>query len=69
MPVAIAVAGIKQSDLDAGDTSNIIWTAASARTMHTLTGLESGGEYAFAIAAGRGSQWRSWTALARGTPN
>ena len=62
------VAGIKQSDWDANDFSNLIWTAAESSGMHTLSGLDSGAEYVFAVAAGRGSEWSAWTALARGTP-
>ena len=61
------VAGIKQSDWDAGDFSGLIWTAASGNDTHTVSGLDSGAEYVFAVAAGRGSEWSAWTALARGT--
>ena len=61
------VAGIKQTDWDAGDFSNLIWTAASGSNTHTVSGLDSGAEYVFAVAAGRGSEWSAWTALARGT--
>ena len=61
------VAGIKQSDWDAGDFSGLIWTAASSNTMHTVSGLDSGAEYVFAVAAGRGSEWSGWTDLVRGT--
>ena len=63
------VAGIKQSDWDAGDFSGLIWTAASGSTMHTVSGLDSGAEYVFAVAAGRGAEWSGWTGLVRGTPN
>ena len=64
------VAGIKQSDLDAGDmSSSLIWTAASGADTHTVSGLDSGAEYVFAVAAGRGAEWSGWTGLARGTPN
>ena len=62
------VAGIKQSDLDAGNTASLIWTAASGVDTHTVSGLDSGAEYVFAVAAGRGSEWSRWTGLARGTP-
>ena len=62
------VAGIKQSDWDANDFTNLIWTAASSNDTHTLSGLDSGAEYVFAIAAGRAAQWSAWTPLARGTP-
>ena len=61
------IAGIKQTDWDAGDFSNLIWTAASGADTHTVSGLDSGAEYVFAVAAGRGSEWSAWTALARGT--
>ena len=60
------IAGIKQSDLDAGNTGSLIWTAASGRDTHTVSGLDSGAEYVFAVAAGRGSEWSGWTGLARG---
>ena len=64
------IAGIKQSDLDAGDmSSSLIWTAASGRDTHTVSGLDSGAEYVFAVAAGRGDEWSGWTGLARGTAN
>ena len=64
------IAGIKQSDLDAGDmSSSLIWMAASGADTHTLSGLESGAEYVFAVAAGRGSEWSGWTGLVRGRPN
>ena len=63
------VAGIKQSDWDAGDFSNLIWTAAGSNTMHVVSDLDSGAEYVFAVAAGRGDEWSGWTGLVRGTPN
>ena len=63
------IAGIKQSDLDAGSTSSLIWTAADGNDTHTVSGLDSGVEYVFAVAAGRGSEWSGWTGLVRGTPN
>ena len=62
------IAGIKQSDLAAGDSSSLIWTASDSSAMHSLTGLESGAEYVFAVAAGLGAEWSAWTAFARGTP-
>ena len=60
------VAGIKQTDWDAGDFSGLIWTAASSNDTHTVSGLDSGAEYVFAVAAGRGAEWSGWTGLARG---
>ena len=61
------VAGIKQSDWDAGDYSGIIWTAADGSNTHTVSGLDSGAEYVFAVAAGRADQWSAWSPQARGT--
>ena len=67
------VAGIKQSDWDANNFNNLIWEAAQTNAMHTLTGLDSGAEYVFAIAAGHGppqaTRWSAWTSLARGAPD
>jgi len=69
------VAGIKQADWDAGDYSSVIWVRASSNTSHTVTGLDSGAEYVFTVAAGRQAagqdpQWSSWVLpLARVTPN
>ena len=63
------IAGIKQTDLAAGNSASLIWTAANSSSTHTLTGLDSGAEYIFAIAAGLGAEWSAWSALARGTPN
>ena len=62
------VASIKQSDWDANDFSNLIWTAADSNTMHALSGLDIGSEYVFAVVAGRSSQWSAWSPMARGTP-
>ena len=62
------IAGIKQSDLDAGDSASLIWTAADSSGMHTLSGLDSGSEYVFAVSAGLGAEWSAWSALARGRP-
>ena len=61
------IAGIKQSDLDAGNTGSLIWTAASGADTHTVSGLDSGAVYVFAVAAGRGDEWSGWTGLVRGT--
>ena len=51
------IAGIKQSDWDAEDYSNIIWTAASGNDTHAVSGLDSGAVYVFGVAAGRGAEW------------
>ena len=63
------IAGIKQSDWDAEDYSNIIWTAASGNDTHAVSGLDSGAVYVFGVAAGRGSEWSAWSSLERGTPD
>ena len=67
------IAGIKQSDWDANNFNNLIWELAQTNAMHTLTGLDSGAEYVFAVTAGHGppesTRWSAWTPLARGTPN
>ena len=68
------LAGYKQSDLDAGNASVAIWEAARSRSSHTLTGLESGVQYAITINASRVvdgvTEWSGWsTVWATVTPN
>ena len=63
------VAGIKQSDWDAGNYSNVIFTSAMTNSSHSITGLDSGAEYVFAVSAGRGGAWSDWTPLTKVTPN
>ena len=68
------VAGIKQSDWDAGNYSNVIWTQANSNTTHTVTGLDGGAVYAFTVAAGRqapsrAAEWSGWASLVRVTTN
>ena len=67
------IAGIPQTDLDAGNFANLIWTAAQSNTEHTISGVNSGAEYLFAVAAGRtaadgGTEWSAWSSFARWTP-
>ena len=67
------IAGIAQPDLDAGDFANLIWTAAQSNTEHTISGVNSGAEYLFAVAAGRtaadgSTEWSAWSPFARWTP-
>ena len=62
------VAGIKQSDWDAGNYSNVIFTSAQSNS-YSITGLDSGAEYVFAISAGHGGDWSAWTPLIKVTPN
>ena len=67
------IAGIAQPDLDAGDFANLIWTAAQSNTEHTISGVNSGAEYLFAVAAGRtaddgSAEWSAWSSFARWTP-
>ena len=62
------VAGIKQTDWDAGDYSGVIWTAASGASTHTVTGLDAGSLYVFTVAGGNAAdQWGPWAPLARVT--
>ena len=73
LPVAGAtqywVAGIKQSDWDAGDYSGVIWEKAAAGMRHVVWGLDDGSEYVFTVAAGNdANQWGGWAPLARVTP-
>ena len=65
------LAGIKQSDWDAGNYANIIWTETQAPRSHVLIGLSSGDEYVFAVIGGSSvnGPWGTWTALTRVTPN
>ncbi len=63
------VAGIKQSDWDAGNYSNVIFTSAQSNSSYSITGLDSGAEYVFAVSAGRGGAWSDWTPLTKVTPN
>ena len=68
------LAGYKQSDLDAGGASVVIWEAARSRSSHTLTGLESGAQYAITINASRVvdgvTEWSGWsTSWVTVTPN
>ena len=63
------VAGIKQSDWDAGDYSRIIWEGSAEQTQHTVSGLDDGSEYVFTVAGGNdANQWGGWAPLARVTP-
>ena len=67
------IAGIAQPDLDAGNFANLIWTAAQSNTEHTISGVNVGAEYLFAVAAGRtvadgGTEWSAWSSFARWTP-
>lgn len=62
------IAGIKQTDWDAGDYSGVIWTAASGASTHTVTGLDAGSLYVFTVAGGNAAdQWGPWSPLARVT--
>ena len=64
------VAGVKQSDLDAGTPGDsLIWTFAESPDSHTVTGLDSGEVYLFVVIAGDADGWGDWTALQMVTPN
>ena len=80
------IAGIKQTDWDAGDFSGVIWLPATPELVgggpvspfapptptadfrQTLTELEEGSLYAFAVAGGNDANyWGAWSPLARTT--
>lgn len=81
------IAGIKQTDWDAGDFSGVIWLPATPELVggggpvspfapptptadfrQTLTELEEGSLYAFAVAGGNDAgYWGAWSPLARTT--
>ena len=69
------VFGIKQSDAEAGDTSNLAaWTFAERPNVHTITGLESGAAYYFTVTAGRAdadgsNEWSPWAPWVVATPD
>ena len=60
------VAGIKKSDLDAGNVSvgtngTVLWEAASSQTGHTFMGLDAGEVYLFTVTAGNAAnEWSAW---------
>ena len=62
------IAGIKQTDWDAGDFSGVIWEASSGASTHTVAGLDEGSLYAFTVAGGNAAgQWGLWSPLSRVT--
>lgn len=64
------LAGVKVSDWEAGDFSNIIWRATTGQSSDTVTGLTSGAQYAFTVLSGDASSWDStWAPIQRVTPN
>ena len=64
------VAGVKQSDLDAGTANDsLIWTAADNPGSHTVTGLDSGEVYLFVVIAGDADGWGAWTTAQMVTPS
>ncbi len=64
------VAGVKQSDLDAGTlVGNLIWMAATNSDSHTVADLDSGEDYLFVVIAGDADGWGTWTAPKMVTPS
>ena len=59
------VAGISAANLAARNFTLAAWESASGRNTHTVTGLASGVEYIFTIAAGRtangAAEWSAWS--------
>ena len=62
------IAGIKQSELDARNYANVIWTPADSAAMHMVPNLAAGEEYVFTVAAFDGTTWSDWAPLFRYTP-
>ena len=54
------VAGVRKSEHEAGNYDNIIWTAASSNSAHTVTGLTDGEVYLFTVISGNATRWSSW---------
>ena len=64
------VAGVKQSDLDAGTPGDsLTWEFADDSGSHTVADLDSGEEYLFVVIAGDADGWGEWTASQMVTPS
>ncbi len=64
------LAGVKVSDWSARDFSNVIFMATSGQSSHTVTGLDSGEQYAFTVLSGNATSWHTaWTPIQYATPN
>ena len=64
------LAGVKVSDWEAGDFSNMIWRATTGQSSDTVTGLTSGAQYAFTVLSGGANSWDgTWAPIQRVTPN
>ena len=67
------IAGIKQSELDAGTRNDGIWMEAENADSHTVTGLTNGEEYVFLVISGQTMDgvttwYSSWSNRATATP-
>lgn len=63
------VAGVRKSEHEAGNYANIIWTAASSNSAHTVTGLTDGAVYLFTVISGDATRWSSWHRIVEVTVN
>ena len=64
------LAGVKVSDWSANDFSNVIFRATASNSADTVTGLDSGEQYAFTVLSGNASGWDdTWATIVYVTPN
>lgn len=63
------MAGIRKSELDAGNTDNVIFTAADSNSAHTVTGLTDGAVYLFTVISGNATRWSTWHDIIEVTVN
>ena len=64
------LAGVKVSDWQANDFSNVIFRAAASQNSDTVTGLDSGQQYAFTVLSGDANTWDdTWAPIQYITPN
>jgi hypothetical protein len=64
------LAGVKVSDWQARDFSNVIFRATTGQDSDTVSGLDSGQQYAFTVLSGDADGWdNTWATIQYVTPN
>lgn len=64
------LAGVKVSDWRANDFTNVIFRATAGNSADTVTGLDSGEQYAFTVLSGNATSWHAtWSNIVYVTPN
>ena len=64
------LAGVKVSDWRANDFSNVIFRATTSQNSDTVSGLDSGQQYAFTVLSGDNDTWDdTWAPIQYVTPN